>query len=199
MRFLVVLALLVLAGSAAFASGRAHAQVVKVAPAAAGRVAFEAGKYRDALDHYQRAYELTGAPILLYNIGQAADRLRLDATTLRAFQLYLQRYPDAPNRSEVLHRMAVLEPLVDMQARALAEQRLRPVNERVKVNVAEGLMPSPYTDARRAAREQGQRPVTGPQRDVADGKLLRSGWFWGSVTLAAVVVSVIVIGVSTSH
>lgn len=74
----------------------------------AGQVAFEEGRYENALEYFRRSYELSQRPELLYNIGSAADRLRLDADALRAFEQYLELRPDAPNRAELEGRIAVL-------------------------------------------------------------------------------------------
>ena len=49
------------------------------------------------------------APELLYNVGQAADRLRMDHEALAAFRLYLKKLPDADNRREVENRVHALE------------------------------------------------------------------------------------------
>jgi hypothetical protein len=74
-----------------------------------GRAAYEEGRYRDAWDYFRKAYLLSKRPALLYNVGQAADRLRMDREALEAFRLYLQRNPDADNRREVENRVRALE------------------------------------------------------------------------------------------
>jgi tetratricopeptide (TPR) repeat protein len=74
----------------------------------AGKLAFEEGRFENALGHFQRAFELSGRPRLLYNIGTAADRLRKDDVALAAFERYLAETPDAPNRSAVEARIQVL-------------------------------------------------------------------------------------------
>lgn len=159
---------------------------------------FEAGNYQDALDHFQRAYELTGSPILLYNIGQTADRLRLDATALRAFQLYLGSYPDAPNRDEVEHRMRALEPRVETETRALAAQtseRSAWLDEqprsRVRLDVTETLLPSPYKAPSNAVASD----------PVASASITENGWFWvatGAITVCLVTTIVLVASTSST-
>jgi hypothetical protein len=74
-----------------------------------GRVAFDEGRYRDAWDYFHRAYQLSKRPKLLYNVGQSADRLRMDREALKAFKLYLKKVPDADNRKEVEARVKALE------------------------------------------------------------------------------------------
>lgn len=74
----------------------------------AGRAAFDQGRYQDALGYFDRAYQLSRRPQLLYNIGQVHDRLRHDEEALTALQQYLKQVPGATNRSEVEHRIEAL-------------------------------------------------------------------------------------------
>jgi tetratricopeptide (TPR) repeat protein len=74
----------------------------------AGKLAFEEGRFENALRHFERAHELSGRPRLLYNIGTAADRLRRDDVALAAFERYVAEQPDAVNRQAVEARIAVL-------------------------------------------------------------------------------------------
>ena len=78
----------------------------------AGQVAFSEGRFENALEYFERAYELSQRPALLYNIGSSADRLRQDARALEAFEAYLVAMPDADNRQHVEARMAVLREAV---------------------------------------------------------------------------------------
>jgi tetratricopeptide (TPR) repeat protein len=78
----------------------------------AGRVAYAAGRFDDSLGYFQRAYEMSGRPVLLYNVGSAADKLRRDAVALDAFRRYLEAMPSAENREEVQSRITVLEQVV---------------------------------------------------------------------------------------
>ena len=52
----------------------------------AGRQAFTDGRFEDALQRFSQSYELSHRAELLFNIGQAADRLRRDAEALAAFE-----------------------------------------------------------------------------------------------------------------
>lgn len=74
-----------------------------------GKGAFEEGQYRDAWDYFRRAYLLSKRPELLYNVGQSADRMRMDREALEAFRLYLKNLPNAANRREVENRVRALE------------------------------------------------------------------------------------------
>jgi len=110
-----VLSLLLVSGSVA-----AQAASPKTQPASAndevarglfqaGKAAYEAGSYEEAMDLFEKAYARSGRPGFLFNIGQCADRLRQDEKALRAFRTYLEQVPDAVNRAEVESRIAALE------------------------------------------------------------------------------------------
>lgn len=87
----------------------------------AGSTAFEDSRYADALDYFQRAYELSGRHVLLYNIGVAADRLRRDAVALEAFERFLAEVPEHPRRRDVEARVEVLRAAVESGEEAPAE------------------------------------------------------------------------------
>ena len=76
---------------------------------AAGQAAYDDARYNDALRYFRLAAEVSPLPALQYNIGLSADRLRLDAEALEAFEAFL-RGVDAshPRYSEVRARVRVL-------------------------------------------------------------------------------------------
>jgi len=75
----------------------------------AGSVAFRAGRFDAALDYFEQAYELSHRPELLFNIGQAHDRLRHDVEALDAFRRYRAALPNADGAEGLDARIAVLE------------------------------------------------------------------------------------------
>lgn len=85
----------------------------------AGEIAYNEGRYQSALEYFQRAYELSSRPALLYNIGSAAERVRQDDVALAAFERYLAEVPAAPNRGAVEARIEILRA-------AIAEREARP-------------------------------------------------------------------------
>lgn len=90
--------------AAQLAPGDAEAQRLFVA----GRVAYGDARYEQALALFRRAYAISPRAGLLYNIGQAADRLRLDDEAIAAFEAYLEADPSAVNALEVETRLEVL-------------------------------------------------------------------------------------------
>lgn len=74
-----------------------------------GRVAYDEGRFDDAVRAFRRAYVLSPRYQLLYNIGQAELRAGHDDRALQAFEGFLRQAPeDAPHRSEVQERVTVL-------------------------------------------------------------------------------------------
>jgi tetratricopeptide (TPR) repeat protein len=133
----------------------------------AGRTAFEAGRFEAALERFREAYELSGRPALLYNVGTAADRLRRDAEALEAFRGYVAAVPDAPNRDEVEARIRVLEAAVAEDAARAAREQAPPTPEEVAV------ASEPSTE------------LASPEASPGGGSVLEEWWFW---TIVGVVV-----------
>jgi tetratricopeptide (TPR) repeat protein len=78
----------------------------------AGTVAYSEGRYENALEYMQRAYELSGRPALLYNVATTLERLRRDDEALAAYERYLAEEPAADNRQDVEARIAILRRVV---------------------------------------------------------------------------------------
>ena len=83
-----------------------------------GREAYKDGRYRDAWAYFHEAYQLSGRPELLFNIGQTADRLGQETDALRAFNMYLERLPNAENRRDVENRVRALRERIENAQKA---------------------------------------------------------------------------------
>jgi tetratricopeptide (TPR) repeat protein len=79
----------------------------------AGARAYDSGRYDRALDYFRRAYELSGRAALLFNVGQAAEHLRLDREALEAYERYLAAGPEPAVRAQVEARVAILHGILD--------------------------------------------------------------------------------------
>lgn len=88
----------------------------------AGRVSYGAGRYDDALDYFERSYELSERPILLFNLASCEERLRLDADAIAHYEAYLEEIPDAENRGFVEERVAFLRASLAAAAAAAAPE-----------------------------------------------------------------------------
>jgi hypothetical protein len=66
-----------------------------------GKQLFDAGDYRGSIREFEAANKLAPAPLLLFNIGLAYERLGEAGPALQYFKAYLEQMPTASNRSLV--------------------------------------------------------------------------------------------------
>ena len=116
---LVLVAALALPSPAAHASPRKHGAPAVSAQDEArelykkGMTHYELGQFDDAIAAFKRAYELTSAPGLLFNLAQVY-RMKKDAEqALYFYKTYLRLIPDASNRADVEALIAENQKLVD--------------------------------------------------------------------------------------
>lgn len=135
----VVLALLGLAGLPRLATAENESRELADAEARAlyraGTVAFEEGRFADALGHFQRSYELSGRSELLYNVASAADRARQDQVALDAYERFLATSTPEPRlRARVENRIRELRTaLAEAEAEAREAAR-RAADERARTD-----------------------------------------------------------------
>jgi len=125
--------------------------------------AFDEGRNEDALEHFERSYELSERPQLLYNIGTVNDRMRRDRQALEAFERFLDEVPDTPLRGQVEARIRVLRDAVDRDQPA----------------------PTPEETAE-AAQEPQPQPFAPAPADDGSASIFGQWWFW---TVVGVVVA----------
>jgi tetratricopeptide (TPR) repeat protein len=82
-----------------------------------GTTLYDLGKYTEAIQEFQQAYEIKDDPVLLYNIAQSFRLSNQYQEALRFYKTYLRRAPKAPNRDEVETKIADMENLIQQQAR----------------------------------------------------------------------------------
>jgi tetratricopeptide (TPR) repeat protein len=107
--------------------GRAHAQLT---PAQKQEVrdhydkaarAYAVQKFGEAVEEYQKTYEISGDPAMLFNVAQA---YRLNGQPQEAvfyYRRYLERSPLAPNRADVEQKIADLEKTLETTRKAAPE------------------------------------------------------------------------------
>jgi tetratricopeptide (TPR) repeat protein len=82
----------------------------RVAVAAAlGDRLFKLGRYDEAVAEYRRAYELRADPTFLYHIAECYRERGAGEQALFYYKRYLAAKPDAPERAEVLEKIADLD------------------------------------------------------------------------------------------
>lgn len=75
----------------------------------AGQAAYDAGRFPEALSYFERVYELTNDPDVLYNVATVHDRMRHDEQALEAYRAYLEARPDSEDRDNIQARVRALE------------------------------------------------------------------------------------------
>ena len=148
----------------------------------AGKAAFDAGNFDEALQYFEQSYARSGRPQLQYNIGVTADRLRQDERALTAFRAYLGQVADAENRAEVESRIRALE-----KARTEREASIP--------------APTPEQTAHEASVDKTRSDVALTQVEPGDsasgGKpLTKQWWFWTGI--GAVVVGTLITAIAVS-
>jgi tetratricopeptide (TPR) repeat protein len=77
--------------------------------------AYDLQKYTEAIEEYQKAYEISGDPPMLYNIAQAYRLADQPAEAVRYYRRFLQRMPNARNRDDVERKIADQEKLAEQR------------------------------------------------------------------------------------
>ena len=88
-----------------------------------GQKLFNLGKFDEALDEYQKAYDASPLPDFLYNIGQCHRNLGDYEQAIFSFKRFLQLDPDAPNREKV---EIIIDELEDKLERQGAKKKIEP-------------------------------------------------------------------------
>lgn len=70
-----------------------------------GSERFDDQRYREAIDHFEAAYEIAGSPEFLYNIGRCHEELGEGEEAVAHFEQYLRLSPEAEDADEVRARI----------------------------------------------------------------------------------------------
>ncbi|HVY40635.1 MAG TPA: tetratricopeptide repeat protein [Polyangia bacterium] len=89
--------------------------------------AYDLGKYPEAVDEYQKVYEIDGDPVMLYNIAQAYRLNDQPQDAIHFYRRYLQRSPEARNREDVERKIAAQEKVIEEKRKAAAAVQPPPV------------------------------------------------------------------------
>ena len=178
MRFLLSVAvafscLISTAGLHAQSSQSREARIAAAKEAfAVGTRAYADGEFKTALTSFQRAYDLTGSPDLLYNIATVSDRMRRDEQALEAYEGYLEARPKSADREHVESRIDVLRAAIEARSRAELDAEIEARSAAIEA----------------AARVKAERPLT---QYVGPGP---GPWITIGVGGAAIVAGAVLVG-----
>ena len=143
------------------------------AEATRATTAFKLGRFAEALEGYEHAYELFQAPGLLFNIGQCHRQLGHHERAVFFFTGYLRDNPEAPNRE-------LVERLLEEEKAAVKQEQARPSSA-----------PATAIIAAPASAPTGVSPVAPMQSSatVASEPAWQRWWFWVAIGAGAAVVA----------
>ncbi len=79
----------------------------------AGSRKYDLGRYEEASESFQKAYEILGDPMILYNVAKSLQYAKNIERALFFYKRYLSRSQNAPNRAEVETRVIELTAAMD--------------------------------------------------------------------------------------
>jgi hypothetical protein len=122
-----------------------------------GRMHYQLGEYREALDQFKEAYRLKQDPSFLYNIAQCHRQLREYAEAIRLYGNYLREAPDADNRDEVERQIRDLKAAAEKQRQQASAPPVAPIAP----GSPEPIGPLPPATARMPAPSAGSAASVG--------------------------------------
>jgi tetratricopeptide (TPR) repeat protein len=145
-----------------------------------GTAAYALGRYADAAQEYEKAFDLKPDPALLYNAAQAHRLAGNKQRALLLYQNYLRIYgSQVRNTDEVKRHIANLKAAIASDEQSQSSPPVSPAP----------LQPSRDEPAAHATPEQTAPAITAPPPARPSRPLVKKAWFWGVVVGAAVVVA----------
>jgi len=152
----------------------------------AGRLAYDHGRFPEAVSQFELAYELSHHPKLLFNLARAAESDEQNERASAAYSAYLRALPDADNRDFVEARL----------------KRLRGADDGSDAHGATSV-PTPRETA--ALDVAALESAPGPEAPRDDGSAARPfykrAWFWTvvGVAVAGTVTAAVVVNQNNTH
>lgn len=134
-----------------------------------GEKLFALGRFEEARDEYEAAFEAKPLPEFLYNIGQCHRNLGDFESAIFSFRKYIKLKPDADNRAAVEELIDELQDEIDAAEREAKRKR--------------------------DAEITGTKP---PERDTASRPIYKKWWFWTGVVVAGAAATTATILVTSS-
>lgn len=171
-----------------------------------GQRHYNLNEFTDALREFKEGYRLHPDPVFLYNLGQCERQLGHSEEAIRFYRTFLREQPKAPNRQEVLNKIAELEEASKNKPTEPPPAPLEPTKPLTppvegKPAIAPTVPPAPVAEPTPApppalpatppvgpestAPPQVDLTTPAPQPAAATTPIYEKWWFW---TAAAVVV-----------
>lgn len=132
-----------------------------------GQRMFAMGRFRPALESYEKAYTLSKYPDILFNMAQCYRNLGDYESAVFHFRTYLEKKPDAKNREAVTELITKLEIEMEEADRQRREEQDEKKPPRIK---------KPKKRTKKSKKKT---------KKVKSGPFYTRWWFWTGVVLAA--------------
>lgn len=142
---------------------------------------YQLGHFVEASLAYEKAYELSSAPGILYNLAQCHRMVGDFERAAFYYQRYLSSAP-APIPNEAMARQLLAECRQKVAQRAKSEDATRKAEEEVNRAVEARLR----ADLEVARFEEARKGAAALEVARPDNSLLRKWWFWTAVGVIAV-------------
>jgi len=148
--------------------------------------AYDLGKYQEAVEEYQKVYEIDGDPVMLYNIAQAYRLNDQPQESIHFYRRYLQRSPEARNREDVERKITAMEKLIEERRKAAALVAPPPP----KTDVKPVAVPAPPPPPPVVAPPVVVAPPPPPPPETSTTRLV-VGWSMVGVGVASIAVAIV--------
>jgi tetratricopeptide (TPR) repeat protein len=147
-----------------------------------GSLAYEEGRYEEAISAFEQAYGLSARPLLLYNIANAQERLGLLSEALDNIRYYREDAP-ADEIAVLDRRIRGLEDRVARQQRE--DDRRRADQEQIARTAAEAAAAAAVRGGGGRGPDEPPAPVLGWTLTIGGGALAAAGVVFGVLALGA--------------
>jgi tetratricopeptide (TPR) repeat protein len=122
-----------------------------------GQEFFKSGQWDRAIAEYQQALDLTGEPLMVFNIALAHDRAGRAEQALEGYRKYLEEGPDGAIADEARGYVAKLTPVVDALKKQRADEEQRKAFDAKRAQEDAARQAEAARLAEEAKRNQGER------------------------------------------
>ena len=147
-----------------------------------GTQAYALGKYELAIVHFERSYELSNHPYLLYNLGMAYAQwhgLSPDLGHLRKARRLFQNYIKALADDASL----------DQEQRDEAEAQIARIDEQIAETEAKQKAAAPPVEGPQEPKTTGPQQPPVDQGPSDERPVYRRGWFWAVIGVGVLAVA----------
>ena len=145
-----------------------------------GKIAFALGRFGEAADLFERAFEKKPDPAMLYNAAQARRLAGDKKKALVLYQNYLRLFGERANASEVEGRISELKAAIEAEQKANTNPPTGLLGDKTE-RPHEPPVAAPPTD-------QPPAPAVVVTQPAAEKPRPRRAWIWGVVAGGVVVV-----------